>query len=572
MFNRVRFQKGSSSRILLLLIGAGAVFFLIFPGLGLLNGPVTAPVSTASAQSGYTYTILKEECTLYVDPNGGADIEYLISIQNQGAFLKGLDIRMPNIRYDLDSAQATISGNLLSSSQITESKKYDKAVHVDFGANPIPSNGLGTLWLKVWDPVMALEDKEYSDYSTIAITPAWFQEDENTVVRELVVTIKLPLDTPPGDVVAVEDVFKSKESDGQTLNVQWTFENIHWSKSSVRRDIGIRVPSDNVEAHSEFREITLYEYLELVTPLNIAILIGAVILLIIAIILLNRAIGKRAPYEPPTFTKDVSLVDQTLGPAKFAYLDGRKPQRIMAILLLLAIRDGVVTVSSKDPLKIRQGKGKSRDPNSPFKQLNNGMLDPVAVRSYFEDIKEDLDTKAGDYDLEATKKHYARRMEHSFTRLGAAKGALEEIRTIDQEIGWMILDRSIKKRWGNYLQDNEEVTIPEWLFLLLYDDKDYTTMRFKPAGGNLDFFSYLKDRAGTIFELSGVTVDGEDTDELLIEQIYGFEKLIEADPEVKSYLSTIRKYKPSGSSKTKPNLKKLGESNRGAYIKYGGGV
>jgi len=550
-----------------LILFVAAIFLL------LLVAPCISPAGEAEAASEYNYTILKESCDLQMDPNGGAHIEYLITINNQGKFLQGLDIRMPNLRYDLDTAQAQISGNMLSSSNVKQSSKYDNGVYLDFGVYPIPSNGVGTVWLKIWAPVIALEDDKYEDYSKIRFTPAWFPEEDNTMTNELVFTIHLPPGIPNNDIFPLGEKFTTQESDTQGTIVRWEYEDITWSKSSSRPDMGVRVPSKYVEAKSEFWEITIYEYLEFFSPLNVLILLGIVIVIIVLAILLNKMIGKRTPYKSPTFTVEATKVDHSLDPVTFAYLDGKRPKRVLAILLLLSLRDGVVKIGPKEPLTLQQEWGKGSVKNNPYLKLLDGQLEVGRVKIFFRELDQSLGSKAKSYDLNETKSYYERRVEHAWKRLNATKHPLDEIRVMDQEIGWMAQEKYMKKKWGKHISTRDEVTIPEWLFLLLYNEPDYKawTVQADIKDDDQGYLQFLKRSARPFFNTSGVTVDGEDTDENLIETIYDFEQFIESKKDVKRYLATVKRYKPKDVTK-KPNIKTLPEENKGTYIKYGGGV
>lgn len=554
-------RKGGTERILI------ATLLIL---LALLVVPSLPPVGQVQADSEHRYTILKETCDLRVDPNGGAHIEYLISIQNEGKHLEGLDIRMPNRRYDLSSAQARISGLIIPGNDIKESGKYENGVHLDFGINPIPTNGLGTVWLRIWDPVIAMEDDKYQDYSKIDFTPAWFPVKENTLTSELEYNIHLPTGIPTNDIFVLDEMYTSLESNPDGIKVQWIYKNINWSWEEERKDLGVRVPSEHVEAHSEFWEITMYEYLDFFTPLNIALLIGVVIVLIVAIILLNRAIGKRVPYDPPTITKGISRVDHSIDSTMFAYLDGKRPRRILAMVLVQSLKEGTIKIDSKKPLKLSRGKGKSSIENNPFESLKNGALDPDAIKYYFQALKSGLDERGKTFDIGATKTHFTKRVDNAWARLASSKGALEESKNLDREILWMLLDKGIKKRWGRHIHTRDQVTIPEWLFLFLYDDREYRRKRVQ-AKGSTPFLDFLKKKTNSVFNQSSVTIDGEDFDEKLIDTIYQLEEGIESSAEIKRYLSTIKRYKPGAPGK-KPNLKNLPEANRGVYIKYGGGA
>jgi hypothetical protein len=553
-------RKGGTQRAFI------AILLILFVLVVIPNLP---PVGQVQADSKHRYTILKETCDLRVNPNGGAHIEYLISIQNEGKLLKGLDIRMPNRRYDLSSAQARISGFIIPEDNIKQSGKYENGVYLDFGGYPIPTNGLGSVWLRIWDPVIAFEDDKYQDYSKIDFTPAWFPEEENTYTRELEYNIHLPAGIPTNDIFVLGEMYTTLDSVPEGIKVQWVYDNINWSREEERKDLGVRVPSEHVEAHSQFWEITIYEYLDFFTPLNIAILIGIVIVLIIAIILLNRAIGKRVPYDPPTFKKEISRVDHSIDPTTFAYLDGKRPRRILAMLLVQSLKEGVVKIDNKEPLRLSQGKGRSSTENNPFQSLKNGALDPEAVKDYFQALKGGLDEKGKVFDMVATKKHFTKRVDNAWARLASSKGTLEESKNLDREVLWMLIDKGMKKNWGRHIHTRDEVTIPEWLFLFLYDDKEYRRKRVQ-AKGRSPFLDFLKEKSNSVFNLSAVTIDGEDFDEKLIDTIYQLEEGIESNVEIKKYLSTIRRYSPRAPEK-KPNLRNLPEANRGAYIKYGGG-
>jgi hypothetical protein len=132
----------------------------------------------------------------------------------------------------------------------------------------------------------------------------------------------------------------------------------------------------------------------------------------------------------------------------------------------------------------------------------------------------------------------------------------------------------MKKKWGRHLQTRDDVTIPEWLFLLLYDDKEYRRTRALPTEGKGDrnFLEFIRDKAHSVLDISGVTIDGEDLDEKLVDLVYLFEEELESDKGLKRHLATIKRYRPPAAKEKKRALKNLPEENRGAYIRYGGGL
>ena len=135
------------------------------------------PVGETEAASNYKYVIKKEVCDLYIDEDGGTNIVYQFTIENKGDTLDRLDIRMPNRRYELNSVEATLMGNYISSSDITRSDRYDNGVHIKF-SNPIPPSGIQTLTVTAYDPIMAFEDDLYDNFAKVEVAHYSYGKDE----------------------------------------------------------------------------------------------------------------------------------------------------------------------------------------------------------------------------------------------------------------------------------------------------------------------------------------------------------------------------------------------------------
>jgi hypothetical protein len=288
------------------------------------------------------------------------------------------------------------------------------------------------------------------------------------------------------------------------------------------------------------------------------------------IILLTKMVGKRQPYESPTFTKDVTLVDLSLTPSQVAFLEGKRPRRVLSLLLIQSLREGSLQITSKEPLVLAPGKRSSEVKNNPFLKLKDGKLDPRIVNEYFDHLRADMDERGETLDMKSTKDYYQKRIEHSWSRLKATKGPLEEARTLDQEYGFMLSDKVLKKNFARMQKDHEELTIPEWLYKFLFKGEKYCVKLAKPKQDNDSFLDTIKDHSASIFTTRGVTVPTKGLDQMLIESMYILEDGVEDDDEMLDLLDAIKKYKVK--TPKEASIKDLPRANRGEYVKFGGGM
>lgn len=543
---------------------------LLFLVLLILSGP------TANVTAGSRYfTVVQEICDVKVEKDGGAWIEYSFTIKNGGDPLTDLDVRMPNTRFELDGSAASISGVYISSSAISESTRYEDAVHIDLSTNPINTNSISTVWLKVYDPIIALEDDKYEDYSVIEFTPAWFTEDETVLTEELIFRIHLPSGTDAGSIFTLGDEPDTIETapTGEVI-VTWEYTDINWAREGPNKDLGVRAPSKNVEGHSRFWSLTIYEFFE---GLNIiALVIGAVImigLVIAAVIIVKKAFKKREAYVSPMMMKEASKIDYTLTPEAFAYLNGAPPQRVMALLLYRTVKEGGTNLVERFPIELkRTTKRAPYGKKNPFANPKNGTLDPKTVAAFFRMLDIEQKERLRSFDLDDTLTFYQERIDKAWDKLKRATEPASQMQVMDKEFIWMVQDKGFKKKWNQISEKREEMTIPEWLFIMSYDEESYETTISRPRTKKEDeFIKLLMERPTSIFNQAGVI---EPTKELGKALLFSFIDFIDEISETKGVgkvLNNTPRFRPEGSRKKHLRPKDLPDINKRAYIKFRGG-
>ena len=550
--------------------GRAALFTLIIVAAFLCVSLISAlplpqglsPIATASGASGTEYNILNEQCDLYVTKSGGGHIEYLITVQNLGPTLKVLDIRMPNSRYSLDSAKASINGMSISSDKITDSDKVT-GIHLDFGSNAIQTNNVGTIYLKIWDPVIAIKDEQYGGYAAITLTPAWFPSGENDLTTILALSIHLPQNISTTEIFVKGEHYTDIGPDAlDRTTAHWEYSNVRWSEKAPNTRMGITVPDKYVEANSKFWSVTV---LGDMGAYLVVIIIVAVLLIggmAVGAYFIGKRLGSKPAYKRPLIIKEVSLIDNSLTPSTFAYLSRYKPQKVLTLHLLESAKAGTVKASMSGGLRLETLR---EDKKETFTRLSGGQPTPETVSAYFEDLAKGLKAKGASFDLNKGLDGFGPRVVLGWEALRGAKGALPEVQAMSRNIIWLLADEEFDSKWKEFARDRKELTIPLWLYRLTFDrPSDWVKGMGLPK--DVGFADLVKEHGGP----RGVTVRMKELTKGitgLTDRIGGV--FMDRD-KIKDVLSKAPEFEAR--SKRKPNVASLPASNKGVYQRFGGGV
>jgi len=522
----------------------------------------TSPVATVQGASGTEYNILSEQCDLYVTKSGGGHIEYLISVQNLGTTLKGLDIRMPNSRYSLDTAKASISSMAIPLDKITDSDGVT-GVHLDFGSNAIQTNGVATIYLKIWDPVIAIKDEQYGGYAAITLTPAWFPSSENELTTSLTFSIHLPQNISTTEVFAKGEPYTSIGPDEQDrTTAYWGYKNVRWSEKAPYMRMGISVPDKYIEANSKFWSVTI---LGALGSYLIIIIIVAVLLiggLAVGAYFVGKRLGSKPAYKRPLIMKEVSLIDNSLAPSTLAHISRSKPQKVLTLRLLESAKAGTLKAIMANGLRLEALR---EDRNDPFTRLSGQQMAPEAVSAYFEDLSKGLKAKGAAFDLNKGLDGFGHRVELGWEAVRGAKGPLSEVQALNRNIIWLLADEQFDPKWKEFARDRKEITIPLWLYRLTFDRP---SDKVKGMGLPKDegFADLVKEHGGP----RGATVRTKELSKGITGLVDRLSGLLMDQDKIRAALGKVPEFEVR--SKHKPNVASLPASNKGAYQRFGGGA
>lgn len=522
------------------------------------------PIATAQGATGTEYNILNEQCDLYVTKSGGGHIEYLITVQNLGPTLKGLDIRMPNSRYSLDTAEASINGMSISSDKITDSDKVT-GVHLDFGSNAIQTNYVGTIYLKIWDPVVAIKDEQYGGYAAITLTPTWFPPSENDLTTLLTLSIHLPQNISTTEIYTKGEHYTDIGPDAQDrTTAHWEYSNVRWSEQAPNMRMGITLPDKYVEAHSKFWSVTLLgdmgAYLVIIIIVAVLLMGG----MAVGAYFIGKRLGNKPPYKRPLIMKGVSLIDNSLTPSTLAYISRSDPEKVLTLRMLESAKAGTVKATvSNNGLRLESLREDKKDP---FTRLSGQQIGPEAVSAYFEDLAKALRAKGACFDLNKGLDGFGPRVEMGWEALRGTKGlALPEVQAFNRNIIWLLADEQFDEKWKEFARDRKELTIPLWLYRLTFDrpaDKVKGMGHPKDEG----FADLIMEHGGP----KGVTVRTKELTKGITGLVNRLANHFLDQEKIKAALGGSPVFDIR--SKRKSSVTSLPPSNKGAYQRFGGGV
>jgi hypothetical protein len=128
----------------------------------------------------YSFSLTEERVNVTVLKDGSVDIDYYFNFTNVG-FLDGVDVGLPNDRYDLSSASADVivEGAFVPPDQFywEPSPYIDVGVAVQFLpvlTNAISDAGTFELFFHINNPQMVYLNEKVNDTVGVSFRPTWF--------------------------------------------------------------------------------------------------------------------------------------------------------------------------------------------------------------------------------------------------------------------------------------------------------------------------------------------------------------------------------------------------------------
>ncbi len=311
----------------------------------------------------YYFQVPSMYADVYINEDGTASIEYLITFQNEpGAhIIDYVDIGMPNSNFEWSSITATIDGQPITDIESSPYVKYGFALGL--GSNSIPAGSSGTVYVRVdvvRDMLFLASAQEEEPYASFNFAPVWFDKDYTTGSTDLTVTLHMPPGltdeepryiTPkkfPGD----DEPLAGYDEEGRIV-YQWTSPDANpYTQYTFGATLPARyVPETTV---SEDMVVTFDSGSIFDALLPICCFGGFFGLFILIIVVAIKSSKKRKlKYLPPKISVEGLGIKRGLTPIEVGILMEQPMDKILTMILFATMQKEAAEIIKREPLEVK---------------------------------------------------------------------------------------------------------------------------------------------------------------------------------------------------------------------------
>ena len=330
--------------------------------LGLL---VTLTSITPVYAQDYSFSVPSLTTDVYINEDGTATIEYLITFQNDSGahIIDYVDIGMPSDNYDMNSITATIDGKPIT--DIEDSPMVEYGFALALGSNSIPAGQSGEVYVRV-DVVRDMlfiastEDKE-EDYTSFNFSPTWFDSASTHGSTELTVTLHLPSAVTSQEPTYIEPKNWSGDSeplrgydDENRIVYQWSTANAN--AYTKYYPFGATFPARYVPESAISKDTVItFDWGNLADVLLPLCCFGGFFGLIILIIVVSIKSSKKRKlkYLPPKISVEGLGIKRGLTPVEVGILMEQPMDKILTMILFSTMQKEAAQIISREPLEVK---------------------------------------------------------------------------------------------------------------------------------------------------------------------------------------------------------------------------
>ena len=424
---------------------------------------VFAFIAPVYAQS-YSFAVPSLTTDIYINEDGTAVIEYLITFQNDSGAspIDYVDIGMPNDNYDLSSITATINEDAITDIEDSPYVKYGFALGL--GANSIPAGQSGTIYIRIGTVrdmlFVATTEDTTEEYTSFNYSPTWFDSSLSHGSTELTVTVHLPAGVVdpeatyimpknwPGDSTPLTGI----DEEGR-IAYQWSTTEAN--PSTQYQPFGATFPSRYVPTSviSQENVVTFDSGKLLGTLFPILCCGGAAALIILVIVLAMKASkNRKLKYLPPKISVEGMGIKRGLSPVEVGILMEQPMDKILTMILFSTMKKEAAQIVTRDPLEIKVEE-KLSEGLRPYEKefleafrLNNKRKRTRALQDMMVALVKSVSEKMKGFSRKETIAYYKDIMEKAWQQVESADTPEVRGERYQEQMDWTMLDKDYDNR------------------------------------------------------------------------------------------------------------------------------
>jgi hypothetical protein len=451
--------------------------------LAVVVGLVFSLVSTAAAQSSYSFSLDKEITNVYWNTDGTLALDYVFTFTNDpGAHvIDFVDVGMPNGNFDQSSITADVQGQAVSISSDFQGQGGN-GFSVDMGAHAIQPGQQGSVHVHVGriSQVIYADSNDPTTYASADFSPTWFGSKYVHGNTDLTVIFYLPpgvqanepryhdISNWPGDKIPqigldnqgrVTYTWHSTAASGST---QYIF-GASFPQKYIPAETIVTAPAFDIgEAiASAFGCLG-----SLSCPvLFFLIIIGSIIASAV------NASRRKLAYLPPKVQIEGHGIKRGLTAVEAAILMEQPLDKVLTMLLFGVIKKGAAQVISREPLQIKTMPTQAAAPLYEYEtgflqafNLPNIAARKTSLQGMMVALVKSVSEKMKGFSRKETLDYYQNIMERAWQQIAAAGTPEVQSQMFDESMEWTMLDKNYDDRtrrvftgpvfvpmwWGNY--------------------------------------------------------------------------------------------------------------------------
>ncbi len=435
-------------------------------------------VTPVHAQS-YSFEVPSLTSDIYINDDGTASIEYLITFQNDNnaSPIDFVDIGMPNNSYDLESITATIDGKTIT--DIEDSTYVEYGFALGLGSNAIPAGQSGTVYVRIGTVrdmlFKATTEGKTEDYTSFNFSPTYFDSSASHGSTEFTVTVHLPAAVV--DTEATYIMPKSWPGDTTPLaghdeqgRVAYQWSTTEANPSTQYQPFGATFPARYVPASAISQEnVVTFNSDKLMNILIPVVCCGGgfALFVLVIIIALKASKKRKLKYLPPKIAVEGMGIKRGLTPVEVGILMEQPMDKILTMILFSSMQKEAAQIVTRDPLEIKVEETLPEDLREYEKEFLEAfrLKDPrertKALQDMMVNLVKAVSEKMKGFSRKETIDYYKDIMEKAWQQVESADTPEVRGERYQEQMDWTMLDKDYDSRTRNVFGTGP-VFMPWW--------------------------------------------------------------------------------------------------------------
>ena len=423
-----------------------------------------ALVSSAAAQSSYSFSLDKEVVQVYWNADGTEAVDYVFTFTNDpsGHVIDFVDVGMPNGNFDMSTITADVGGNPVSISSDFQGQG-GSGFSVDMGAYAIQPGQSGTVHVFVGriDKVLYKDSTNPDVDASADFSPTWFGSQYVHGATDLTITFHLPPGVQPnepryhnpeggwpGNAAPQSD----HDSDGRIIYTWQSSAANGYSQYTFGASFPkMYVPADAIVVPPAFNFGTLLAGLggNLVT----VCCIGFFVLIFVGSPILGAVNQRRRKmqYLPPKISIEGHGIKRGLTAVEAAILTEQPLDKVMTMILFGVVKKNAAAVITRDPLALQVTQPQPEGLHEYEKDFLKAFSDPNTLpKKSLQEMTVNLVKAVGDkmkgFSRKESIAYYKSIMERAWQQIEAAGTPEVKSQMYDEAMEWTMLDKDYDAR------------------------------------------------------------------------------------------------------------------------------